>query len=316
MVNRSGNGVAGFLCEVAWLYYANDMTQAQIADQLGTTRLRINRALGTARRLGMVRVSINSPFLACLELQRALVDRFSIDHAYVVPAHRDNYDYHRAVGAALATYLNEGLAARRWKSIGVSWGLTLESAIAALMPGEHSDLDIVSMMGATTKGTSFHAFAVAAEFSRVISATYSLFAAPIYLESETLAEQITGSAQFREHIDKILGVDVAVLVAGDLSEKSFSVKYGLPPDVTISELGARGAVGDVLGRFLDVDGQEVDHPINRRVTSATLGQLKTLRSVVLAAAGPHKRKIMHAILKAGYARTLITDDVTAETLLA
>jgi DNA-binding transcriptional regulator LsrR (DeoR family) len=314
MPDRVPEETEEFLSKVAWLYYANDMTQAEIASQLGTTRLRINRAISLARRCGIVRIAIESPFVSCLELQKALVDRYSLEAAYVVPADRERYDYHRGAGAALATYLNEGLAAGRWNRIGVSWGLTLQAAIKGLNPGDHPHVEVVSMLGGTAAGSSFHAFAVAANLSSVINAGYSLLPAPIYMESEELAARLAGSQQFQDHADKIRGVDVAVLVAGDVSERSLSIKHGLPHDISIPDLLAAGAVGDVLGRFLDKDGREIDHTINRRVSSITLDTLKSLKKVVLAAAGPHKQAIINAILSAGLAKTLITDDVTAETL--
>jgi DNA-binding transcriptional regulator LsrR (DeoR family) len=282
---------------------------------LGTTRLRINRAISAARRSGIVRIAIESPFVACLELQQALVERYDLEAAYVVPADRERYDYHSGVGAALGTYLNEGLAAGRWSRIGVSWGLTLQAAIRELNPGDYGHVEVISLLGGTAAGSSFHAFAVAANLASAINATYSLLPAPIYMESEELAERLAASQQFEEHADKIRGVDIAVLVAGDVSERSLSIRYGLPQDVTIPDLLAAGAVGDVLGRFLDRDGREIDHPINRRVSSISLDTLRSLKKVVLAAAGPHKQGIINAILSAGLARSLITDDVTAEALV-
>jgi DNA-binding transcriptional regulator LsrR (DeoR family) len=315
MPDRVPEETQEFLSKVAWLYYANDMTQAEIADQLGTTRLRINRAISSARRAGIVRIAIESPFVACLELQQALVQRYGLEAAYVVPADRERYDYHRGAGAALATYLNQGLAAGEWSCIGVSWGMTLEAAIRGLTPGDHGNIEVVSMLGGTAEGSSFHAFAVAANLSRAIGATYSLLPAPIYMESEEMAARLVASQQFHEHADKIRRVDLAVLVAGDVSDRSLVMRHGLAPDVTMADLVAAGAVGDVLGRFLDKDGREIDHSINRRVSSITLDTLKSLKKVVLAAAGGHKKGIINAILRAGYARTLITDDVTAEALV-
>ena len=44
----------------AWLYYMEGMTQADIADLLGTTRLRINRILSEARTNGLVSITILS----------------------------------------------------------------------------------------------------------------------------------------------------------------------------------------------------------------------------------------------------------------
>ena len=51
-----------FQVRVAWLYHVEGLTQASIADHLGVTRLRVNRALGEALRNGVVKVSIHSAF--------------------------------------------------------------------------------------------------------------------------------------------------------------------------------------------------------------------------------------------------------------
>ena len=53
-----------FVSEVCWHYYVNEMTQAQVASLLGVTRLRVNQAIQKAKALGMVKVQIESPFLA------------------------------------------------------------------------------------------------------------------------------------------------------------------------------------------------------------------------------------------------------------
>jgi lsr operon transcriptional repressor len=43
----------------AWLYFMEGLTQAEVARRLGTTRLRINRVLGDARRNGLVGITLN-----------------------------------------------------------------------------------------------------------------------------------------------------------------------------------------------------------------------------------------------------------------
>lgn len=40
---------------IAWYYYITDMTQQQIADRFGITRVRVNKALATSRETGVVR---------------------------------------------------------------------------------------------------------------------------------------------------------------------------------------------------------------------------------------------------------------------
>ena len=50
---------------VAWLYYLENFTQAEIGERLGLTRARVNKMLSEARESGLVRVTLNSHFANC-----------------------------------------------------------------------------------------------------------------------------------------------------------------------------------------------------------------------------------------------------------
>ena len=45
---------------VAWLYFMEGLTQADIAAKLGITRLRANRLLGEARESGLVSIQVKA----------------------------------------------------------------------------------------------------------------------------------------------------------------------------------------------------------------------------------------------------------------
>ncbi|TNC72235.1 sugar-binding transcriptional regulator [Rubellimicrobium roseum] len=305
-----------FLVQLAWLYFVDGMTQSEIAERLGVTRLRVNRGIGLARARGLVRVEMASPFAAALDLQARLVERFGLRFARVGLADRGADDGHQAVGAALAYFLEEGLARNAWGSIGVSWGLTIENAIRALKPRSLPELEVVSLIGGTVSGLRFNTFGVAANLAQRLGARHSVLPAPIYFETQAMAEAVMASRPFHEQIRKAEEADLAILVTGDLSDRSFLVRDGLPADVTAEDLARAGAVGDLLGQFLDAEGRPIDHPINRRVVGVPVARLPAMREVVLAAAGPHKVPVIRAQLGAGLAHGLITDDVTAELLLA
>jgi DNA-binding transcriptional regulator LsrR (DeoR family) len=304
-----------FVTEVCWHYYVNEMTQAEVATVLGVTRLRVNQAIQRAKSLGMVKVQIESPFMARLELQEQLEAKLGVKKALVTPAHREAYNYHVPVGAALANYLIECLRTRRWKTIGVSWGMTLESAIDRLPRQPLPDLEIVSMIGGTTTGASFNAFGIASGFAERFAASYSLLAAPIYLSEGVDRDLFLSQDIFETHLRKCEALDAAVLVVGDISARSYLISTGLPREVAPEDLRAAGAVGDILGRFLDRDGGEIPHPLNRRTVGVDLETLAMIPEKILAAAGRHKVSIISATAKRGLVDTLITDDVTAELLL-
>jgi DNA-binding transcriptional regulator LsrR (DeoR family) len=85
---------------------------------------------------------------------------------------------------------------------------------------------------------------------------------------------------------------------------------------SLPDLRRAGAVGDLLGVFLDAEGMAVDHPLNQRVMALPLSDLKAIPSSILASGGLHKAPIMSAILKAGYVKRVITDEQVAEAILS
>ena len=315
MLQGGPDETEALVSEVCWHYYVNEMTQAEVAQELGITRLRVNQAIQKAKSLGMVKVQIESPFLARVELQEALKAHLGIDKVLVVPANREAYDYHAPVGAALASYLGERVRAGNWKRVGVSWGMTLQSAIHRLPKQSRPDLEVVSMIGGSTKGASFNAFGIASGFAERLGANYSILAAPIYLPKEVDRDAFLTPELFGDHFEKCRNLDAALLVVGDVSDRSYLVSTGLPGDVTPDDLLAQGAVGDMLGRFLDVDGNVIAHGLNERTVGIDLETVRAIPEKVLAASGHHKVRIIRAAIRCGLANTLITDDVTGEGLL-
>ena len=304
-----------FLCEVCWQYFVNELTQAEVARILGVTRLRVNQAIRQARASGMVRVDIDSPFRARSGLQDELCREFEIETACVAPANPVQYDYHQPCGAALAAYLGDRLKAENWNVIGVSWGMTLQCAIRKLPTMNLSDLEVISMIGGTTSGAAFNAFGIASGFAERLGAKYSLFAAPIYLSRGSNRGDFLAQDIFGDHLNKLDKLDVAILVAGDLSSRSYLISTGLPKDVSAQDLRKNGAVGDVLGRFLRKDGNDIPHGLTQRTIGIELEALKNVPERILAAAGPHKVDIIRAAIRRGLVTALVTDDVTAELLL-
>ncbi len=304
-----------FLSEVCWHYYVNEMTQAGVAALLGVTRVRVNQAIRKAKALGMVKVQIDSPFLARIALQERLAAGLGIPKVLVAPARRDDYDYHAPAGAALADYLGERLRTRDWQTVGVSWGMTLQSAIGRMPRLSRPGLEIVSMIGGTNAGASFNAFGIASGFAQRFSARYSLLAAPIFLSEGVSRDLFLAQESFAEHMRKCETLDAAVLVVGDISPRSYLISTGLPREIAAADLSAAGAVGDLLGRFLDRDGNDVATPLADRTIGMDLAALAGVPEKILAAAGAHKVAIIRAVARRGLIDTLITDDVTAELLL-
>lgn len=304
-----------FIAEVCWRYFVNGQTQAEIAVAMDVTRLRVNQAIQKAKAIGMVNIQIETPFVTRIELQHRLEETLGVQRALVVPADRANYDYHAPIGAALASHLTSLLKSESWTKIGVSWGMALTETIARLPRQSNPNLEVLAFMGGATAGSSFNAFSIASGFAEKLGAAYSHLAAPIYLPSGVDRDMFLQQDVYKAHMDNCLAADAVLLVAGDVSDLSYMIKYGIPKDISPESLREAGAVGDVLGRFLDADGNELDHPLNRRTAGVDLNHVREVPHKIMTAAGRHKIRVIHAAIRRGLVDTLITDDLTAELLL-
>lgn len=303
------------LARIAWAYHVEDLTQGEVADKLGITRLRVNKALGEARRRGLIRVSLNTAFAPCFDLEVALKDRFGLTDAFVAPSPSEPDEVQLMVGAALGSHLSDLLAPPDIRLFGMSWGNTLNRATRFVAPLHRPDLEIVSVMGGLTEGSDLNSFEITTRLADLCNARHSYFTAPLYAGSAESRATIMGLDVFRSILDKIRRVDALAMAAGDMSPRSLLMRDGLPGDVTMAELVAIGAVGDVLGWVLDAEGRPLDHSINERVIGIGLEDLRRIPDVILAAGGAHKVPIIRAVLGLGVIDTFVTDEGTAATLL-
>ena len=60
------------VARIAWFYYHDGLTQSEISDRLGLTRLKVSRLLEKGHQSGIIRVQINSRFEGCLEYETQL----------------------------------------------------------------------------------------------------------------------------------------------------------------------------------------------------------------------------------------------------
>lgn len=301
-----------FQARVAWYYFVGQLTQQQIASRLGTSRVRVNRVLAASRESGLVQITINTRLAACVALEDALTRRFELEHAVVVPAPVDSGYVRDAVGVGASSYLDAILA--DGTTVAVGWGRTLRSIIRAMPSRSLNGASVVSLQGGLANCSGINTFEIVSDFAARYGADQHFFAAPIFASDEAARDLILEQEAIRKTCDKARAADLALVTAGDM-EESLIVTYGVDDPREREALKAAGAVGDIIGHFIDADGREVDHPLNRRTVAVSLEDLKRIRRVVLAAGGGHRLAVIRGALRGGLANVLITDEATAERLL-
>jgi len=308
MINSAGNSLE---TRVAWLYFMEGLTQAEIAEKLGMTRLRVNRMLVEARASGLVNITINSRFSTCVELEQVLIREFGLKDAVIIPTPDDPDLVPVLLGQATGEYLSNLLETNRITGLGLGWGATLRETIRTMRAGRYPDLCVNSMMGGLTHGLELNTFETASSLANRLNAQCQYLAAPIYAGSPESRDIILAQDVFREAFERIATNDVAVLSIGDLSPRSLLIRYGLPRDVIADELVALGAVGDIMGQFYDADGRMIDHPLNRRAIALPLGDITRIPIVILTSGGKNKTAAIAGALKARIPSVIICDEDTA-----
>lgn len=301
---------------VAWLYFMEGLTQADLAARLGITRLRANRLLGEARASGLVGIQINARLSDCVALERQLVEVAGLRDAIVVPTPADPDQIPVLLGRAAADYLSKYLEENRVRGLGVGWGASLRETIRHLRSANLPDLSVNSMMGGLTHGLELNTFEIASELARRVNAQCNYLAAPIYAGSAASRDTILAQDVFQESFQRLATNDLAVMSVGDLSHRSLLIRYGLPRDVTVDSLRAAGAVGDIMGTFLDAEGVPVEHGLNRRVIATPIAMLRDISTVMVVSGGLNKTAVLAGTLKARLCSVLVVDEATARAALA
>jgi DNA-binding transcriptional regulator LsrR (DeoR family) len=299
---------------IAWLYYVEGRTQAEIAAALGVNRLKVVRDLAAARETGLVQIRIGGRLAECVALERALCAGFGLKDAIVLPAPADPASLPATLGMAAGHYLSDHLQAGM--TLGIGWGRTLRWSARSVLQRPVHGLTVVSLMGGLGRASEFNTYETAARLAEALEATCLYMAAPTYASSAALRDLLMDQASLREVCARAAAADLALFSTGSLDPGAPTLTLGLLTEAERRSLIEAGAVGDLLGHFVDASGEILAHPVNDRVVGLPPCRLAQVRRSILASGGPDKLPVVRAVLRAGYANVLVTDEATARALCA
>lgn len=125
------------IVKIAQLYYEQDMTQAQIARELGIYRTTISRLLKRGREQGIVTIAINYDYNENLWLEQQLKQKFGLKEAVVVSCDSEQEDEQLAMMGVHGAQLLERLL-EHGDIIGFSWGRAVRGLVEGLSPASQS----------------------------------------------------------------------------------------------------------------------------------------------------------------------------------
>lgn len=299
----------------AWLYHAGGLTQSQVAQALGVPSSKAHRLIARAARAGLVRVLIEGPMAGCLEPEADIARRYELRICRVVPSVGETGVPLRALGNAAASFLYGVLARDDHRVIGVGHGRTLGAA-ADLLPGLAApNACFVSLLGGVTRHTGTSPFDVIHRLAEKTGAEAWMMPVPFLANRAEDRAVLLAQRGIAEAVSLAAQATLSLVGVGEVGGAAFLAAGGVVTGEEVEELLAAGAVGEVLGQYFDASGALVPTPLHDRVI-AVLPEPGEGRLVVAVAGGPSKIAAIRAVLRSGMLSGLITDEPTAQRLLA
>jgi len=298
---------------VAWMYYAEEMTQNEIAEVLGVGRVTVARMLAEAKALNEIKISLRHEFEELTSLESALQRRFQLQRAIVAPVSSPHADPSPMIAAATGELIGEII--RPNMLLGVGWGRTLLRTLPFIEEADAPGLTVVSLLGGISAVKQYNPAEFAWRFSRLFKADCYLIAAPAVVDSPETKKALIERCGIGPVFDLAHRLDAILLSVGSTSHNSTAQIFEAFPDEDRKSLIAAGAVGDVLFNFYDIQGRLVDHPANERVMSVPIAQLKEVPLRVLISGGVDKVPALLGALRMLRPQLLVTDEIAATALL-
>lgn len=299
------------LHRAASAYYVDGVRQAEVAERLGVSRPTVSKLLAEARRIGMVRFEVLEPPTADLpDLGARLQDVLGVRSVRIAPGNQVQRDY-RGIGDLLGEELRS-LDLQRGEVLLISSGKTTYAVSG--MPGlpELPGVVIAPTVGGQQEtDPSFQTNEIVRRFADRTRAEPRFMFAPAS-PSEQLWESLQADPSFREITDLWARARAVVVGIGEPYQGRAALTSVVPRD----ETALLPAVGDINLHFYDIDGHPVSYPGSERLVRPPRALLTALPTSIAMAAGERKAPSILAGARAGLYTTLLTDEPTAQAVLA
>ena len=298
-----------------WLYYIAGKTQDQVAAALGVSRQAAQRLVAMAMSEGLVKVRIDHPIAHCLDLARQMRARFGLRFCEITPSDPTSTSSVLGISQAAAAEIERWLSRPEPALIAIGTGRTLKAAVEQLPRIDCPQHRIVSLTGNIFPDGAAAYYNVIFTLANLVTARSFPMPMPVVASSPEERETLHAQPMMRRTLDLAARADVAFVGVGEFDLDAPLRKDGFLGAAEVSAMAAAGAVGEILGWIFDQNGALIPGMANDRVASANIPP-RDSSLVIGAGMGARKLPAIQAALRGRLINGLITDERTAEALLA
>jgi DNA-binding transcriptional regulator LsrR (DeoR family) len=299
----------------AWLYYVAGNTQDEIPANLHCSRQAAQRLVALAVSEKLIKFRLDHPLGACMALSESLRGRFALGYCDVVPSDPALDSPIQGLAAAAADYLEDVVSQRQPVIVAFTTGRTLRAAVDEVAPMQCPQHKIVSLIGAITRDGRASTYEVVRRLAERIGAECYPMPGPVIassIEECTFLRAQRSYATVRELANR---ADAAFVGIGEVAWDAPLHRDGFLTDAELTELIDLGAIGEIGGQAFDAAGQLVQGGTNDRMAGLPLPQ-SAQRLTIAVGGGRRKAVAIRAALRGRLISGLITDERTAEAVLA
>lgn len=316
MASITKSGDHRLLSKVSSMYYDQGYNQQEIANRLHLSRPKISRLLKQARDSGIVQITIVPSGFDFVELESALEKKFDLKEAVIVDSDSSSdFVLRKQLGTAAANYLHRTVSEN--DVLGVTWGTTLQAMIDSLPPFFTENVHIVQALGGVgPPEAKAHSTDISRRLSQLLNTKLTLLPAPGIVGSSDAKDILLSDRQVKNALNLFSKINTLYVGLGAIETNP--VLEPDSPEISSSlynEIINSDAVGDIALRFFDIDGNPIISELEELTIGITIEEIKKVDTVVAIAGGLEKIKVIKGALSGNLIDVLITDQLTADTLL-
>jgi DNA-binding transcriptional regulator LsrR (DeoR family) len=302
------------LARIAHRSYIDGHTQEEIAQEFGLSRPKVQRLLERARQSGIVDIHIEAPPGLNLELESELVEAFRLADAIVSPSRADPDAQREAVARSAARFLERRLV--DGMVVAVSHGRDTGEVPRFFRPTRRLDVTFASAMGGSPRvDNPTNPNEICTSLADRCGGRAESLYAPAYVESADVRDRLLEQEAVALTLSVAARADVALVGIGGTDDGCTMVRSGCLSLDEIARLRDAGAVGDVLGNYVDARGTVIVAPHSQRLVALSMEDLLRIETVVAVASEAEKPMAILGVLRAGVIDVLIVDEGNARAVL-
>lgn len=292
--------------KAAWYYYVENMTQQEISEKLGLSRMKVVRLLDAAKETGAIQFRILTSNGMNFDLEEKLTDNWNLSKAIVIPTPQDLKNLNENLAVAAANYIATIISDQSFINMG--YGDTPSRVLNHLASIAENPVSVVSLTG----GVNYY---LPNTVSSIFKAKLHLYPTPLLISSPEACRAILQEPGVQEIRRMTKLASLSIVGIGGMNSDATVLTNSILNSNDFTYLSMQGAVGDILTHFIDKDGNQIHTSFDDRLVSTPLDTLRELNNVIGIAGGPQKIAVIKAALRGRYINTLITDENTARHLL-